>query len=96
MDKEDIKVGNIWIEESNEIKKKIFSFYFSIIISFILLSGLLITYYNLLLLFLAILYIFIVIYLAKDISLPPVLSNDLFAIHYTTNVDFAKDVATYT
>lgn len=59
MDKEDIKVGNVWIEESNDIRKKIFGFYFSIIISFILLSGLLITYYNLLLLFLAILYIFI-------------------------------------
>ena len=95
MDKEDIKVGNIWIEESNEIEKKIFSFYFFSITSLILISSLLIKYCNLLFVFLLILNVFTVIYLARNISLPPVLSNDLFAIHYTTNVDFTKDMADY-
>ena len=95
MDKEDIKVGNVWIEESNEIEKKIFSFYFFSITSLILISSLLIKYCNLLFVFLLILDIFTVIYLARNLSFPPVLSNDLFAIHYTTNVDFTKDIADY-
>lgn len=95
MDKEDIKVGNVWIEESNEIEKKIFGFYSFSIISLMFISSLLITYCNLLLVFLLILDIFTVIYLAKNLSFPPVLSNDLFAIHYTTNVDFTKDIADY-
>ena len=95
MDKEDIKVGNVWIEESNEIEKKIFGFYSFSIISLMFISSLLITYCNLLLVFLLILDIFTVIYLARNLSFPPVLSNDLFAIHYTTNVDFTKDMADY-
>lgn len=95
MDKEDIKVGNVWIEESNEIEKKIFGFYSFSIISLMFISSLLITYCNLLLVFLLILDIFTVIYLARNLSFPPVLSNDLFAIHYTTNVDFTKDIADY-
>ena len=95
MDKEDIKVGNVWIEESNEIKKKIFGFYSFSIISLMFISSLLITYCNLLLVFLLILDIFTVIYLARNLSFPPVLSNELFAIHYTTNVDFTKDIADY-
>ena len=95
MNKEDIKVGNIWIEESNEIKKKIFSFYFFSITFLILISSLLIKYCNLLFVFLLILNVFTVIYLVRNLSFPPVLSNDLFAIHYTTNVDFTKDMADY-
>lgn len=95
MDEKNIKVGNIWIEESNAIEKKIFSFYFFSTISLILISSLLIKYCNLLLVFLLILDVFTVIYLARNISFPPVLSNDLFAIHYTTNVDFTKDIADY-
>lgn len=95
MNKENIKVGNIWIEESNDIQKKIFGFYSFSIISLMFISGLLITYCNLLLVFLLILDIFTVIYLARNLSFPPVLSNDLFAIHYTTNVDFTKDIADY-
>ena len=95
MDKENIKVGNIWIEESNAIEKKILSFYSFSVISLILISSLLIEYCNLLLVFLLILDVFTVIYLARNLSFPPVLSNDLFAIHYTTNVDFTKDIADY-
>lgn len=95
MDEKNIKVGNIWIEESNAIEKKIFSFYFFSTISLILISSLLIKYCNLLLVFLLILDIFTVIYLARNLSFPPVLSNDLFDIHYTTNVDFTKDIADY-
>ena len=60
-----------------------------------MISSLLIKYCNLLFVFLLILNVFTVIYLARNISLPPVLSNDLFAIHYTTNVDFTKDMADY-
>lgn len=95
MNEENIKVGNIWIEESNEIENKIFGFYSFSIISLMFISSLLITYCNLLLVFLLILDIFTVIYLARNLSFPPVLSNDLFAIHYTTNVDFTKDIADY-
>ena len=95
MDKEDIKVGNIWIEENNEIEKKIFGFYSFSIISLMLISSLLIKYCNLLLVFLLVLNVFTVIYLVRNLSFPPVLSNDLFAIHYTTNVDFTKDIADY-
>ena len=40
MDKEDIKVGNVWIEESNEIEKKIFGFYSFSIISLMFISSL--------------------------------------------------------
>ena len=96
MDKEDIKVGNIWIEESNAIKKKIFGFYFLSITTFILISYFSMKYYNLLFSFFTILLcVFMVIYLEINISFPPSLSNDLFAIHYTTNIDFTEDTADY-
>ena len=95
MDEKNIKVGNICIEESNAIEKKIFSFYSFSAISLILISSLLIEYCNLLLVFLLILDVFTIIYLARNLSFPPVLSNDLFAIHYTTNVDFTEDIADY-
>lgn len=97
MDEKNIKVGNLWIEESNAIKKKIFGFYFLSITTFILISYFSMKYYNLLLSFLTILLcVFMVIYLEINISFPPSLSNDLFAIHYTTNIDFTKDTGSYT
>ena len=95
MNVENIKVGNVWIEESNTIEHKVFSFYFLSITTFIFIPYLLIEYCNLLLLFLFMLFLFIFVYLAINMSFPPVLNNDVFAIHYTTNVDFTEDTADY-
>lgn len=97
MNEEDIKVGNIWIEESSSIEHKIFTFYSLSFIVFILFLYLLIKYNNLLLLllFLTILFVFIAIYLTINIQFPPDLRNDLYAIHYETNVDFTKDMVDY-
>lgn len=97
MNEEDIKVGNIWIEESSSIEHKIFTFYSLSFIVFILFLYLLIKYNNslLLLLFLTISFVFISICLTINIQFPPDLRNDLYVIHYETNVDFTKDMVDY-
>ena len=97
MNKENIKVGNISLEESNSVIIKNYIFLLSAPVIFIVISGLSINYRNGLFLFLFLLCVFIIIYLIgnRNTLFPPIPDNDVFAIHYTTNVGFTEDTADY-
>ena len=97
MNEENIKVGNISLEESNSVIIKNYIFLLSAPVIFIVLTCLSINYRNGLFLFLFLLCVFIIIYLIgnRNTLFLPILDNDVFAIHYTTNVDFTEDTADY-
>lgn len=97
MNEENIKVGNISLEESNSVIIKNYIFLLSAPVIFIVLACLSINYRNGLFLFLFLLCVFIIIYLIgnRNTLFLPILDNDVFAIHYTTNVDFTEDTADY-
>lgn len=97
MNEENIKVGNISLEESNSVIIKNYIFLLSAPVIFTVLACLSINYRNGLFLFLFLLCVFIIIYLIgnRNTLFPPILDNDVFAIHYTTNVDFTEDTTDY-
>lgn len=90
MDKENIKVGNVWIENCDSLKKRYF------LLSSIFVSILIISAINTCLLMITgIIYTVIFIYNVNNIHLPPSSNPNMIAIHYRTNVHFSKDMCWY-
>ena len=90
MDKENIKIGNIWIEDSESFRKRYF------LLSSIFVSILIISAINTCLLMITgIIYTVIFICIVNNIHLPPSSNPNMIAIHYRTNVNFSKDMCWY-
>lgn len=90
MDKENIKIGNIWIEDSESFRKRYF------LLSSIFVSILIISAINTCLLMITgIIYTVIFICIVNNIHLPPSSNPNMIAIHYKTNVNFSKDMCWY-
>ena len=90
MDKENIKIGNIWIEDSESFRKRYF------LLSSIFVSILIISAINTCLLMITgIIYTVIFICIVNNIHLPPSSNHNMIAIHYRTNVNFSKDMCWY-
>lgn len=90
MDKENIKIGNIWIEDSESFRKRYF------LLSSIFVSILIISAINTCLLMITgIIYTVIFICNVNNIHLPPSSNPNMIAIHYRTNVNFSKDMCWY-
>lgn len=90
MDKENIKIGNVWIEDSKSIEKRYF------LLSSIFVSILIISAINTCLLMITgIIYTVIFICNVNNIHLPPSSNPNMIAIHYRTNVNFSKDMCWY-
>ena len=90
MDKENIKVGNVWIENYDSLTKRYFLLA-SIFVAILIISAIN-TY---LLMITGIIYTVIFICIINDIHLPPSSNHNMIAIHYRTNVNFSKDMCWY-
>ena len=90
MDKENIKIGNIWIEDSESFRKRYFLLS-SIFVSILIIS----TINTCLLMITGIIYTVIFICIVNNIHLPPSSNPNMIAIHYRTNVNFSKDMCWY-
>ena len=90
MDKENIKIGNVWIEDSKSIRKRYFLLA-SIFVAILIISAIN-TY---LLMITGIIYTVIFICIINNIHLPPSSNPNMIAIHYRTNVNFSKDMCWY-
>ena len=90
MDKENIKVGNVWIENCDSLIKRYFLLA-SIFVAILIISAIN-TY---LLMITGIIYTVIFICIINNIHLPPSSNPNMIAIHYRTNVHFSKDMCWY-
>lgn len=90
MDKENIKVGNVWIENYDSLTKRYFLLA-SIFVAILIISAIN-TY---LLMITGIIYTVIFICIINNIHLPPSSNPNMIAIHYRTNVNFSKDMCWY-
>lgn len=90
MDKENIKVGNVWIENYDSLIKRYFLLA-SIFVAILIISAIN-TY---LLMITGIIYTAIFICIINNIHLPPSSNPNMIAIHYRTNVNFSKDMCWY-
>ena len=92
MNKENIKIGNIWIEDSESIYKKYF-----LLASILVLSFLLSVMHIYLLMITIIIYLVIFIYIiCNNRRIILSLDNTMIIIHYRTNVCFSNDISSYT
>ena len=90
MDKENIKVGNVWIENYDSLTKRYF------LLASIFVAILIISAINIYLLMITgIIYTVIFICIINNIHLPPSSNPNMIAIHYRTNVNFSKDMCWY-
>lgn len=84
MDKENIKVGNVWIENYDSLIKRYFLLA-SIFVSILFLSAT-----NLCLLAITMtIYTIIFFCIINSVHLPPSLDNTMIIIHYRTNFNFS-------
>ena len=90
MDKKNIKVGNVWIENYYSLTKRYFLLA-SIFVAILIISAIN-TY---LLMITGIIYTVIFICIINNIHLPPSSNPNMIAIHYRTNVNFSKDMCWY-
>ena len=92
MDKENIKIGNIWIEDSESIYKKYF-----LLASIFVLSFILSLIHIYLLIITIIIYLVMFIYIiCNDRRIILSFDNTMIIIHYRTNVCFSNDMSSYT
>lgn len=90
MNTENIKIGNVWIEDSKSIEKRYFLLA-SIFVSILFLSAT----NKCLLMITVTIYIIIFFCIVDNIHLPPSSNPNMIAIHYRTNVHFSKDMCWY-
>ena len=90
MDKKNIKVGNVWIENYDSLTKRYFLLA-SIFVAILIISAIN-TY---LLMITGIIYTVIFICIINNIHLPPSSNPNMITIHYRTNVNFSKDMCWY-
>lgn len=90
MNKENIKIGNIWIEDSESIRKRYFLLA-SIFVSILLLS----TIKECLLAITILIYTVIFFYMVVSNHIPPSFDHTMIAVHYRTNVYFSENISLY-
>ena len=90
MNKENIKIGNVWIEDSKSIKKRYFLLA-SIFISILLLS----TINEYLLAITILIYTVIFFYMVISNNIPPSLDPTMIVVYYRTNVYFSENISLY-
>lgn len=90
MNKENIKVGNVWIENYDSLIKRYFLLA-SIFVSILFISAI----NTCLLMITGIIYTVIFICIVNNIHLPPSSNPNMIAIHYRTNVHFSRDMCWY-
>lgn len=90
MNKENIKIGDVWIEDSKSIRKRYFLLA-SIFISILLLS----TINECLLAITILIYTVIFFYMVISNNIPPSLDPTMIVVHYRTNVYFSENISLY-
>lgn len=84
MDKENIKVGNVWIEDLESIEKRYF------LLASIFVSILIVSATNLCLLAITMtIYTIIFFCIINSVHFPPSLDDTMIVIHYRTTVNFS-------
>ena len=84
MDKENIKVGNVWIENYDSLKKRYF------LLASIFVSILIVSATNLCLLAITMtIYTIIFFCIINSVHFPPSLDDTMIVIHYRTTVNFS-------
>lgn len=89
MDKENIKIGNVWIEDSESIRKRYF------LLASIFVSILITSATNVCFLMITIVIYFVIFININSRHIPPSSNPNMIAIHYRTNVNFSKDMCWY-
>ena len=90
MDKENIKIGNIWIEDSESIRKRYF-----LLVSILVLILLLSAIKECLLAITILIYIVMFFYMVVSNHIPPSFDHTMIAVHYRTNVYFSENISLY-
>ena len=90
MNEENIKVGNVWIEDYDSVTKKYFLLA-SIFVSILFISATNPCFLAITMLIYTIMFFCIV----NSVHFPPSFDDTMIVIHYSTNVNFSKNIGWY-